>query len=118
MPIKTSKKRKPSATTRERPNLRHYLGGIIGGRLYFFTGLGEHKTARAARDRWFEAPRNGHAVIVCNWDAVRHGCVCGTHEELLSIDDLLPLERSPCPAAPLSPIAPSNQPSERGPASC
>ena len=38
---------------------------------------------------------NGHAVIVCNWDAVRHGCVYGTHEELLSIDDLLPLERSP-----------------------
>ena len=102
MPIKTSKKRQPSATTRERPNLRHYLGGylggIFGGRLYFFTGLGEHKTARAARDRWFEAPSNGHAVIVCivcNWDAVRHGCVYGTHEELLSIDDLLPLERSP-----------------------
>ena len=82
-------RREPSEATSRRPNLSHTLASFIGGRLYFFTGLGLHDTAEAAQARWESAPRNGIGVIVRQWDAVdRLGRVYGTHQELLSLLDL------------------------------
>ncbi len=78
--------------TTRRPNIRHYLATVeprlYGKGLYVFTGLGEFKTAEAAQAKWRSNPRNGTAVILRHWDAVRLGMCYGTCAELLDVDTL------------------------------
>lgn len=52
------------------------VGGLSGGRLYLFTGLGEFRTHAAAVERYNSLPRFGreYAVVVETTPLVKH-CV-------------------------------------------